>query len=541
MTEPTTAGHHIGRSFRGMATDIEAACPCPKAPCGLVIQDEVTEACDQHHWSSAKSMRQSHPADECPAVPAVPLPSADQTTPTQRPGLRDEIVNALGQIDAVPPVAHRREQADHVLTVLYREWPWLRAEAEDAAPVDQTPLRDRIAKALADEDARACGWGHGFLERYGVDAETDGFVDVVLAVLPAPVGRAEYDALVAEADRLRRDGVALHAQAVAVDEQLAALRQQVAAPADQTALRETLRRVLAEADEFSYEDLEPHDYQKHVDAVLAAVLPATTRHDTFVLWLDASDGSVPTHDGIVWPDGAVTVHHRHFGYTTTHADAETARQAAHGEQGRLVWGKAATTRHDSDTDAAPDRRARYKAAISEADGWVLDDGQHMVDAVMAVADAELESERAISRRLLAQRQEMAEERYAWQQRGDRAEAEVKRLRIDRAAVLREAADVAERVAIKRHEQHEIEREQGAYDVMTVLRRVADETAATETGCWCGHPEDRHWTGATDMTFPDGCHDCRGWNGAHVYGQELPWLPEGDEPAAGARQDGAQPK
>lgn len=34
------------------------------------------------------------------------------------------------------------------------------------------------------------------------------------------------------------------------------------------------------------------------------------------------------------------------------------------------------------------RRDRYDAAIREADGWVLDDGQHMIDAVMAVADAE---------------------------------------------------------------------------------------------------------------------------------------------------------
>lgn len=49
---------------------------------------------------------------------------------------------------------------------------------------------------------------------------------------------------------------------------------------DRAALRETLRRVLAEADGFSYDSLEPHDYQKHVDGVLAAVLPATTNHDT---------------------------------------------------------------------------------------------------------------------------------------------------------------------------------------------------------------------------------------------------------------------
>ncbi|MFJ6729434.1 hypothetical protein ACIQPQ_31480 [Streptomyces sp. NPDC091281] len=58
---------------------------------------------------------------------------------------------------------------------------------------------------------------------------------------------------------------------------------------------------------------------------------------SFVLWLDASDGSVPSHDGVVWPDGAVTLHHRHFGLTTTHPDVETAVRLAHGGQGRVVW------------------------------------------------------------------------------------------------------------------------------------------------------------------------------------------------------------
>lgn len=41
-----------------------------------------------------------------------------------------------------------------------------------------------------------------------------------------------------------------------------------------------------------------------------------------------------------------------------------------------------------------DRRERYATAIREADGWVLDDGQHMIDAVMAVADTELAARRA---------------------------------------------------------------------------------------------------------------------------------------------------
>ncbi|MEV2249375.1 hypothetical protein AB0I94_02260 [Streptomyces sp. NPDC050147] len=43
--------------------------------------------------------------------------------------------------------------------------------------------------------------------------------------------------------------------------------------------------------------------------------------------------------------------------------------------------------------------------------------------------ARLETEAKASRRLLAQRQEMAEERYAWQQRGDRAEAVIERVRV----------------------------------------------------------------------------------------------------------------
>jgi hypothetical protein len=66
----------------------------------------------------------------------------DQPTPSRRAGLHDEIVRALGQIKTIPPVAHRREQADHVLELLYREWPWLRAEADDP------PLRDQLAAAI---------------------------------------------------------------------------------------------------------------------------------------------------------------------------------------------------------------------------------------------------------------------------------------------------------------------------------------------------------------------------------------------------------
>lgn len=68
----------------------------------------------------------------------------------------------------------------------------------------------------------------------------------------------------------------------------------------------------------------------------------------------------------------------------------------------------------------------------------------------------------------------------------------------------------------------------------VINEFLDElearTELTKPGhCWCSHPKARHWHDASGrMTFPDGCHDCQGWNGAHAYGRELPWLPEDDD-------------
>lgn len=51
---------------------------------------------------------------------------------------------------------------------------------------DRATLRKLIAGALAREDAHNAGYDHGFVSTYGIDDETDGFVDAVLAVLPTP-------------------------------------------------------------------------------------------------------------------------------------------------------------------------------------------------------------------------------------------------------------------------------------------------------------------------------------------------------------------
>ena len=62
------AGLHIGRSWTGH--QIEDACPCPKAPCGLVVFDTVDPECTEHPMERHKSMRQSHPGEHCPGASA---------------------------------------------------------------------------------------------------------------------------------------------------------------------------------------------------------------------------------------------------------------------------------------------------------------------------------------------------------------------------------------------------------------------------------------------------------------------------------------
>ncbi|MFD7109115.1 hypothetical protein ACFWAF_02860 [Streptomyces microflavus] len=103
---------------------------------------------------------------------------------------------------------------------------------------------------------------------------------------------------------------------------------------------------------------------------------------------------------------------------------------------------------------------------------------------------------------------------------------------DRAAVFREAADAidAETRRLIADGVLEHDKLRPCRDASAQLRALADDAAAgvqpptseaEAGGCWCGHPEERHFTSQA-MTLPNGCHDCQGWNGAHAYGQDLPW-------------------
>ncbi|NUO43683.1 MAG: hypothetical protein HOV82_16795 [Streptomyces sp.] len=93
----------------------------------------------------------------------------DPTTPARRAGLRDEIAAALEAADYRMDM-RRGDLADAVLPVLYREWPWLRAEAEDAAvpPVDRAATlsdAERTMLAYALDQAQEHIWSRdGFTD-----------------------------------------------------------------------------------------------------------------------------------------------------------------------------------------------------------------------------------------------------------------------------------------------------------------------------------------------------------------------------------------
>lgn len=94
------------------------------------------------------------------ATPAGQAPDTDQAGPSRRAGLRDRIRRAICEAegfmwdsDMLEPDEYG-DHADTVLAVLYREWPWLRAEAEDDEELTAQEARD-LADELGTELYRA--------------------------------------------------------------------------------------------------------------------------------------------------------------------------------------------------------------------------------------------------------------------------------------------------------------------------------------------------------------------------------------------------
>ncbi|GAA2346741.1 hypothetical protein [Dactylosporangium salmoneum] len=101
---------HIGRAWSG--TEIEDGCPCPKAPCGLVVGlQAVGGPCRQH--TGIKTMRQSHPADVCPGRRAEEVARIAREQADERRRRNDELVAELGLLKpgAVAASLREREQA----------------------------------------------------------------------------------------------------------------------------------------------------------------------------------------------------------------------------------------------------------------------------------------------------------------------------------------------------------------------------------------------------------------------------------------------
>ncbi|MEV0443522.1 hypothetical protein AB0I46_31850 [Streptomyces spectabilis] len=130
---------------------------------------------------------------------------------------------------------------------------------------------------------------------------------------------------------------------------------------------------------------------------------------------------------------------------------------------------------------SPDEAAALAAAVLAVLPTLTDQAAEGIDW-----KAKYEAECDTSRRLLTQRQELAEERYAWQERGDRAEAEVKQLRTDQAAVLREAADEIDRETQRLKDAGVLEPDKfrPCRDATAELRRMADEAQQAGDSAHC---------------------------------------------------------
>lgn len=59
----------------------------------------------------------------------------------------------------------------------------------------------------------------------------------------------------------------------------------------------------------------------------------------FQIWLDASDGSIATYDGVQWPDGTADVHYRHRRPDGVQWSPESLAETIHGKLARIEAGR----------------------------------------------------------------------------------------------------------------------------------------------------------------------------------------------------------
>ncbi|GGX26816.1 hypothetical protein [Streptomyces chryseus] len=118
---------HVGRSWDGPG-DIEATCPCPKAPCGLIDRDNVSDECDQHPYEHMKSIRTRHSADDCPGVGRDVVVAMARTYAARNEIIREAMTEAegyysVGLLDAIDEyrAAVEHEAAERILSAPFRD------------------------------------------------------------------------------------------------------------------------------------------------------------------------------------------------------------------------------------------------------------------------------------------------------------------------------------------------------------------------------------------------------------------------------------
>jgi hypothetical protein len=189
------------------------------------------------------------------------------------------------------------------------------APAVQAPATDQTALRDRIAEALAREDAHNTGYDHGFAASYGADDETDGFVDAVLAVLPAPTDQA---AELTEVERKMLE----YALALAQDKiwSLDGFTDE-----DQAAVH-SLRRMA--------DKTQPTQAKPATPMTEPRLFHLQRDHD-----VSGVSGTGRVANGVLWPDGTVSLRWIGERPSTVHWDRLDDAEHVHGHGGatRIVW------------------------------------------------------------------------------------------------------------------------------------------------------------------------------------------------------------
>ncbi|WP_050987906.1 hypothetical protein [Streptomyces sp. W007] len=123
---------HIGRSWAG-PEHLEALCPCPKAACGLVDRDNMSDVCKQHPPENMKTIRTSHRPEDCPGIGRDVVVAMARTIKA-----REAVVKAADEWDGVyfsfeldDAIDDYRAAVEHEAAERIRNSEWLRSYTDD--------------------------------------------------------------------------------------------------------------------------------------------------------------------------------------------------------------------------------------------------------------------------------------------------------------------------------------------------------------------------------------------------------------------------